>query len=230
MSWSMVLLQAGSSSAPSSSPLGTLYQMVIAGGPLMVPIGLCSVLALGYIVERALALRRRRMHPPDLLPCLLQCVQAGDLATCVERCGDNKSAMAEVLGPGLRKLGAPLLEVEKSVEDAAHRVVARLSGNLRPLQVIAGVAPLLGLLGTVWGMIQAFNVISVERGLGKPELLAGGIAQALITTAAGLAVAIPTHVAYHYFRSRIDRFARDAEEAYVSLVESAARRAQGRAA
>jgi len=111
------------------------------------------------------------------------------------------------------------MEMEKAVEDAGQREVKRLSANLKPLVVIGMIAPLLGLLGTVWGMIEAFRVVATGEGLGDPTKLAGGISQALVTTAAGLVVAIPAQAAYYYYRSRIDRFVRRTEDAYAEISE-----------
>ena len=120
----------------------------------------------------------------------------------------------------LRAWGEPFLEREKAVEDAGAREVRRLSANLKPLVVVAMIAPLLGLLGTVWGMIVAFSTIAMQDGLGKPELLAAGISQALITTAAGLTIAIPTQAAYYYLKGRVERFTLQAEELYGELNHS----------
>ena len=111
-----------------------------------------------------------------------------------------------------------MLEREKAVEDAGAREVKRLHANLRPLVLVGLIAPLLGLLGTVWGMIEAFSNIALQDGLGKPELLASGISQALITTAAGLTVAIPTQAAYFWLKGRIDRFVRRTEDLYLDIV------------
>ena len=115
--------------------------------------------------------------------------------------------------------GIVVPDLEKAVEDAGSREARRLTAKLKPLVVVAGIAPLLGLFGTVWGMIEAFSSIALQDGLGKPELLASGIAQALITTAAGLAIAIPTQAAYFYLRSRVDRFVRSTEDVYLELAE-----------
>ncbi|MCB9916594.1 MAG: MotA/TolQ/ExbB proton channel family protein [Planctomycetes bacterium] len=125
--------------------------------------------------------------------------------------------LTRILGAGLARAGGGAVAAERAAEDAGRREVRRLTGGLRPLVVVAMIAPLLGLLGTVWGMILAFTRIAQEDGLGRPELLAGGISQALITTAAGLAVAIPTQALYYYFRARIDRFARLVEDTQLDL-------------
>jgi biopolymer transport protein ExbB len=125
-----------------------------------------------------------------------------------------------VLSAGLRRAGSPLPEIEKAVEDAGSREVRKLNANLRPLSVVITIAPLLGLLGTVWGMVVAFIQIASAEGLGKPEQLADGISQALITTVAGLVIAIPTQAAYYWFRGRIDRWVREAEAMFDRFAEN----------
>jgi biopolymer transport protein ExbB len=117
-----------------------------------------------------------------------------------------------------------MLEREKAVEDAGARELARLNSHLRPLAIVAVLAPLLGFLGTVFGMIQAFITIALREGLGRPELLAAGISQALVTTAAGLCVAIPAQAAYFWFRGRVERFGRRVEDLYLELDEALAKR------
>lgn len=197
--------------------LSSLLDMVVDGGPLMVPIGLCSVVALAYMVERSVRLRRGRLGTARFGERLAASVRAGGAQRGLEECLKERTPLARILAAGLQRAERPYVEREKAAEDAGLREVRRLSIGMRPLVVVAMIAPLLGLLGTVWGMIQAFSNIALKDGLGKPELLATGISQALITTAAGLAVAIPTQAAYYYFRSRIDRFARTAEDAHLEL-------------
>ena len=149
-------------------------------------------------------------------------VMNGGPAAALEVCRRRERPLARVLAAGLARTGAPDPEVEKAVEDAGEREVKRLSANLRPLVVIGMIAPLLGLLGTVWGMIEAFSSIAFQGGLGKPELLASGISQALVTTAAGLAIAIPAQALYYYFKGRIDRFVRGVEDVYLELEDKLA--------
>jgi len=200
--------------------LDSLYDMVVSGGPVMVPIALCSVVALAYMVERWVRLTSRSLGSRRFGGEVIRAVQEGGVERGLKVCQGRRSSLSRVLGTGLRRWGRSWLEVEKAVEDAGTREVRLLSANLRPLSVVAMLAPLLGLLGTVWGMIEAFSNIALKDGLGRPELLASGISQALITTAAGLAIAIPTQAAWFYFKARVDRVVRLAEEQYALLAES----------
>jgi biopolymer transport protein ExbB len=210
--------------------LDSLYDMIVNGGPVMVPIGLCSVVALTYIVERSLRLRATSLGSRTFGAAVVAALAEGGAERAAEVCQRSASSMARVLLPGIRRWARPTLEREKAVEDAGAREVKRLSANLRPLVVVAAIAPLLGLLGTVWGMIEAFSNIALQDGLGKPEMLASGISQALITTAAGLSVAIPAQAAYFYYKARIDRFVRRAEDVYAEISDLELEQAAGGAA
>lgn len=201
------------------NPLGNLFEIVTSGGPLMVPIALCSVLALAYMVERSVRLRRNRLTRSGFHDELVTAVRSSGATAGLALCEADATSQARILAAGLRRADSEWLEREKAVEDAGSREVDRLSANLKPLVVIGMIAPLLGLLGTVWGMIESFATISGGEGLGSPEALAGGISQALVTTAAGLAVAIPAQAAYYFFRSRIDGFVRRTEDLYVEVSE-----------
>ncbi|HRV81348.1 MAG: MotA/TolQ/ExbB proton channel family protein [Planctomycetes bacterium] len=213
----LVLALQSSPAKPHSIDLASLYEMVLDGGPLMYPIGLCSVIALAFVVERFTRLRSTSIGTRRFAGDVLEIVKAQGSQPALEVCQQNPTPLSRILEAGLLHHTGPFLEMEKVVEDTGRREVKRLSAGLRPLVVVAMIAPLLGLLGTVWGMIGTFTNIAVQDGLGKPELLAGGISQALITTAAGLTVAIPTQAAYYYFKSRIDRFARLAEDTHAAM-------------
>ncbi|MFT7465487.1 MAG: biopolymer transport protein ExbB [Pseudohongiellaceae bacterium] len=202
-----------------NSQLESLFEILISGGPLMIPIGFCSVIALTYMVERSVRLRKGRLYQRQFGDALLAAVRDDGIDKAVELCSKAGTPQARVLAAGLRRADATWMEREKAVEDAGAREVDRLSANLRPLVVIGMISPLLGLLGTVWGMIESFSTISSGEGLGSPEALAGGISQALVTTAAGLSVAIPVNAAYYWFRSRIDHFVRKTEDLYVAVSE-----------
>ncbi len=202
---------------PQNSVVGTVYQSILDGGWMMFPIGLCSIVALAFFVERSMALGKRRLVPKTFAKDLEQAMDQSH-ESALQVCEKTKVPAGRILGAGLRRWGDARPEIEKAVEDAGRREVAKLSGNLKPLVVIAAVAPLLGLLGTVLGMIKAFGVIAVEKGIGKPELLADGISQALVTTAAGLIVAIPAQIAYFYLKAKIDRFIRIVEGLYQDLL------------
>jgi biopolymer transport protein ExbB len=210
-------LAAEPASPAAAGELGSLYEILVSGGPVMIPIALCSVIALAYAVERWLHLMPWKLGKRGFEGELLGAIEQGGVERGLSLCREQPTALARVMHTALARAGAPFLEREKQVEDAGQREVRRMAANLRPLVVVAMIAPLLGLLGTVWGIIVAFSGIA-SGGLGKPEMLANGISQALVTTAAGLAVAIPSQAAYYYFRGRIDRFARRVEELYGKVV------------
>jgi biopolymer transport protein ExbB len=192
-------------SAPSI-PTRSLLEMLIAGGPLMAPIALASFVMLLVVFERAISLRRRRVVPRLFVERFLLQLREGalDRGDALERCEEQSSHIARVFSAALRKWGKPAVEVEQAVLDEGERIGNALRRNLRVLNGVATVSPLLGLLGTVVGMIQSFNVISVSPAMGRGELLAGGIGVAMITTASGLFVAIPALILYLYFAGRVD--------------------------
>jgi len=208
------------SSVPAPAGLESLFELIVSGGPLMIPIAVCSVVALAYATERWVRLRPGYLGTTRFGRSVVAAVQDRGVGPALELCEGGRSPLARILAAGLRHAHAPFLDREKAVEDVAASEVRALSANLRPLLLVWLVAPLLGLLGTVWGMIQAFSEIALSEGLGRPELLAAGIYQALTTTAAGLAVAIPSIVAHHYLKGRIERFARRSEDLYREMDQS----------
>jgi biopolymer transport protein ExbB len=206
------------SSSAAASKLGNLYDLILAGGPLMVPIGLCSVVALGYFVERSGALAAGRLAPSGFADGLAQALAqspAAALDWCVKQ---PKVAIARVMAAGLRRWHEGRAGLERAVEETGGREVAVMMQRLRPLVIITAIAPLLGLLGTVTGMITSFRVMALQKGVGSPELLAGGIAEALVTTAAGLFVAIPVQVVYYWLRAKVDRFAAASEVTFDDVI------------
>lgn len=136
----------------------------------------------------------------------------------MQLCDSYDTSLARILKAGLLRFGGKVDEIERAIEGAGQHEASLLNSNLRVLGAIANLAPMMGLLGTVFGMIKAFNVIS-QSGSGNPSLVASGIAEALITTAAGLVVAIPALSLYHYFRGKIDRHVFEMEEISFQLVE-----------
>ena len=205
----------------AQAKLASLFDLVVSGGPVMIPIGIASVVALAYTIERLIRLRPAELGTSRLGQDIVEAADRGGPAAALSLCRERPRPLARILGAGLSRFGSPVLEMEKAVEDAGQRELRKLSANLRPLVVVAVIAPLLGLLGTVWGIMQAFRAIG-EGGIGRPEMLSYGISQALVTTAAGLAIAIPTQAAYYYFRGRIDAFVRGAEDVYLQLDEKLA--------
>jgi biopolymer transport protein ExbB len=184
----------------------SLWDMLWAGGPLLLPIVVCSFVLLLVVFERMLSLRRRRVLPKMFSERLLLQIGEGalDRYEALDRCEANDSHMSHVFSAALRKWGKPAVEVEQAVLDEGERVANQLRRYLRVINGVATVCPLMGLLGTVWGMMEAFEAIAGSSAMGRPELLAGGIGGALLSTAAGLSVAIPALILYLWFVGRVD--------------------------
>ncbi len=192
--------------AESEQATRSLLEIIIAGGPLLWPIVVASFVMLVVVLERMVSLRRGRVAPQPFVKCLLSQVRDGTLDRdgALDLCEENASPLARVMEAGARRWGRPSVEVEQAVLDEGERVANMLRRNLRVLSGVAQTCPLLGLFGTVWGMMSAFDAIAGESAMGRPEMLAGGISEALVTTAGGLAVAIPSLIAYLYFVGRVD--------------------------
>ncbi len=181
-----------------------MYQFVMKGGYLMYPIMICSVLTLAILFERLFALRRSRIIPDKFIIEVSDLVRQQRMEDALTQCRLNNSSIARVLMAGISRHNKSRQQVKEAIEDVGRLEAANLERFLTILGTIAGIAPLLGLLGTVTGMIKAFSVIS-HAGIGNPQMLAGGISEALITTAAGLTVAIPAFVFFKLLRSRVDK-------------------------
>jgi len=190
----------------SPIPNKNLWSIVSAGGILMIPLAACSFILLVFIFERAIALRRGRVIPKPFVKRFMHKLEEGQLdrEQALLLCEESGSPVANVFAHGLRKWGRPAVEVEQAILDGGERAVNDLRRYVRMFNGISTLSPLLGLCGTVFGMIHAFNEIATSDAMGRPELLAGGIGEALLTTAAGLVVAIPALVAYLFFISRVD--------------------------
>jgi len=196
-----------------------VFEIIKAGGWVMIPILLCSVVAVAIIGERLWALQRKKVCPQHLVPQVWQWVKNNQLEG-VHIAGLMKdSPLGRILAAGLINRHQDRAIMKESIEDVGRHVVFDLERYLNTLGTIAAVSPLLGLLGTVTGIIRSFNVISGAEGMGSPALLAGGISEALITTAAGMMVAIPSLICYRYFRGRVDELVVYMEQEALKLVE-----------
>lgn len=216
----MMLAQAAPAVDRSAVEVQSIWDFVVKGGVLMIPIGLCSLAALTVIVERALSLRRRRIIPPDLVGRIGAALEREGRGRALEICRQDASPTANIFAAAIRRMDEPLAALERHVEQAGAREIFGMRKHLRVLSVVAAVSPLLGLLGTIFGMIRAFQTVATSaEALGRTELLAQGIYQAMITTAAGLIVAIPALVAYHWISSKIDRLVGEMDLMTVVLVE-----------
>lgn len=207
--------------APQEQPSVNILELIFRGGWLMVPIAIMSLIVVAFGVERGLALRREKIMPSELIEALGDAAQHGtfDPRKAYRLCQQYPSTAATVIRAMLLKVGRPHSEVEHAVAEASEREAARLFSNVRWLVLAAAVTPLIGLLGTVWGMIQAFfATANMPAGVNKAELLADGIYVALVTTAGGLAVAIPAAVLAHLFEGRIQVLLREIDELLFNLL------------
>lgn len=214
----------GRALAPGESaaqiPTKSLLDMVLAGGPLLIPLLVCSFVLLLVVFERTVSLRRGRVIPSPFVKRFLHQLREGQLdrAEALQRCEQNCSHVARVFAAAVRKWGRPAVEVEQALIDEGERTAARLRRYLRVMNGVATVSPLVGLLGTVWGMMVAFNSIATASAMGRPELLAAGISQALLTTAAGLFIAIPALIFYLFFAGRVDHLVSEIDQKGQELV------------
>ena len=195
-----------------------MLDMLLAGGWWMAPIMLASVVALGIILERSWSLRRSRVLPSGVVEKIEQLVQNRELTAENLRAIGRQSPLGRVLGAGLAPYAISREEMKARIEDAGRHVAHELECCLTTLGTIAVISPLLGLLGTVVGMIMTFDVITTQ-GLGQPADLAGGISTALLTTAAGLIVAVPTVIAHRAFRAQVDRLVIEMEREAMRLLD-----------
>ena len=196
-----------------------MLELIKAGGWLMVPILLCSVASMAIIAERFWTLQSKRIAPDNLVLTVWQLANRGELDDRRVKALQAESALGRILAAGLSTRNASREIMKEQIEDVGRHVVHELERYLNTLGTIASITPLLGLLGTVIGMIKVFAVITTQ-GVGDPGVLAGGISEALITTAAGLTVAIPSLMFYRYFRGRIDEFVVTMEQEALKLVEA----------
>lgn len=195
-----------------------MFELIQAGGWVMWPIVLCSIVALAIIGERLWSLRRSYVCPPNLLPQASRWLDGNELDEGRLQLLRQSSPLGRILAAGLVNRHHDRDIIKEAIEDAGRRVVPDLERYLRTLGTVAAISPFLGLLGTVLGMIQMFSGIGAH-GIGDPTMVAQGIAKALITTAAGLVVAIPSIMFYRYFRGRVDELLLDMEEQALKLIE-----------
>lgn len=212
----------------ASIQIGNLISIIREGGVLMFPIMFCSVVLLVFVMERLFFLRRARIIPRPFVRGVIEQLEQNQLDRdeAIELCENNGSPIAELFIAALKKWGRPAVEVEQAILDAGERVTSQLRRYLRLFNAISNLAPLLGLLGTVLGMIDAFNSIAQADAMGRPELLASGIGGALLTTAAGLCVAIPAYAAYAFFVGRTDRLILEMDALGQNVVELISAEAQ----
>ena len=196
-----------------------MLEIFAKGGPVMWPLLLCSIIALAVALERAWFLYRARMNTREFMERINEALGKNQLAEANRLCEEYRGPLSSIFQTALRKHRRSREEIEKAVESSAGVEVAKMERNLVILATMGKMAPLLGFYGTVTGMIKAFESIA-KAGMGDPGVVAGGIAEALITTAAGLTIAIPTVTIQYFFVHRINRFVLDMEESSIKFLDA----------
>ncbi len=204
-----------------------MIEIVKSGGLLMAPIILCAIIAMGIILERYWTLQSKKVIPEDLTSKVWGWVEKDALDQQQIQTLHQGSPLGQILAAGLINRDRERVIMKDSIQDTGRHVVHEMERYLDTLGTIAAVTPLLGLLGTVIGMVKVFTAITTH-GVGNPTVLAGGIAEALITTAAGLTVAIPALIGYRYYRNKIDSLVVDMEKEAIKLVEALHRRQENK--
>ena len=200
--------------------MGTFWEYMEKGGPVMWPILILSIIGFAVMIERAWVLRKARINVNEFLAKIRKALMVNrSLRDAVKICEQYQGPVASVMKAGLLKHGQPKDDVEKTIENAAMYETTRLERGLAVIATAANIEPMLGFLGTVTGMINSFDALA-KSGLSNPGLVAAGISEALITTASGLIIAIPMQLAYNYFTTRINKFVRDVETSTNMLLET----------
>ncbi len=205
----------------------SVWEFVVKGGVMMIPIGACSLVMIAVLAERFMVLRKGNIIPSNFMKGLDRTLRA-PVATEERRrdalhyCKSNASPIASICAAGIRRLSAPIEVIEKHLSAEGEHQVFHMRKHMRALAVVASIAPLLGLLGTILGMIRAFQTVAISgEALGKTEMLAGGIYEAMITTAAGLFVALPAIIGHHWVSAKVEHLAADMDRIAFDLVELA---------
>lgn len=207
-----------------------MFEFIEKGGAIMYPIILCSIIAFGIILERLYYLRKIKIDSVAFMNNIEGALKRNKIAEAVNICEGTNGPIAVIIKAGLLKHDRPRQEMREAIEDAGHQEVPRLERHIKVLATIAHISPLLGLLGTVAGMIKAFQAIQLKAITLNPVSsgnLADGIWQALLTTAAGLIVAIPAIVAYHYLVARVQDFVLEMERSATELINILSQRIEG---
>lgn len=197
-----------------------LLDIFLKGGLVMWPILLCSVIGLAVVIDRFLVIRRAKINVPAFMVRIRGYIKKKDMSGAASYCMQEKSPIAHMVRKGLKKFGLGHERVREAIENAGRQEIGKMEKGLSILATISGVAPLLGFLGTVTGMIQAFMTIEDLAGAANPSDLAGGIWEALITTAFGLIVGIPALAFYNYFTNKVKRSVSDMETVANDVVDT----------
>jgi biopolymer transport protein ExbB len=211
-----VALAEGAEAANTSV---SLIDLALAGGWAMIPLALLSLAAVYIFVERYLTLKKAAKNPEGFTDRIKRMVLAGDITGAKMLCSQANTPVSRMLEKGINRIGNPLKNIETSIENVGKIEISRLERGLAGLATIAGAAPMLGFLGTVTGMIQAFIAIAQAEGSISPQLLSSGIYQAMVTTAAGLIIGLPAYVGYNYLVGKIDSIVHSMEYSSIEFLD-----------
>jgi biopolymer transport protein ExbB len=196
-----------------------LMDLIFKGGVMMIPIFLLSLAAVYIFVERIRTLRQAMASPDEFMTQIKDLVVKGDLNAAKVVCAQSDTPMSRMIEKGLIRIGSSLKNIQASIENVGRIEIYRLEKNLSILATIAGAAPMLGFLGTVMGMINAFMSIAQEEGAVSPKMLSAGIYEAMVTTAAGLVVGVLAYLAYNYLVTRMQKVIHSMEYSSIEFVE-----------
>jgi biopolymer transport protein ExbB len=218
----MILLQIVADTVATSSSSGSslsVIELAINGGFMMVPIAVLWVLAIYLFIERILLINKANEDPDPFMARVKDLVLRGDINGARALCGQTNTPVARMIEKGISRIGSPLKNIEASIENVAKIEVFKLEKNLATLATVSGAAPMMGFLGTVIGMVEAFISISQEEGSVSPKLLSSGIYTAMITTVAGLMVGIIAYLAYNYLVSRVQKVIHKMEYTSIDFID-----------
>ncbi|HEY5916699.1 MAG TPA: MotA/TolQ/ExbB proton channel family protein [Chryseolinea sp.] len=197
----------------------SVIDLAIQGGFMMIPIAVLWVLAIYFFIERVLTINKANQDPEAFMGRIKELVLRGDINGAKMLCSQNGTPVARMIEKGIARIGSPLKNIEASIENVGKIEVFKLEKNLPSLATIAGAAPMMGFLGTVIGMVEAFISISQEEGSVSPKLLSSGIYTAMITTVAGLVVGIIAYLAYNYLVSRVQKVIHKMEYTSIDFID-----------
>lgn len=217
----MMIAQIVTGAVESAKPEQAIsfWSLVMAGGPLMIPLLICSIIAIYIFVERLLTINRANVSSDSFMGKIKELVVRGDINGAKILCAQYDTPIARMIEKGVARIGSPLKNIEASIENVGKIEVFRLEKNLSVLATIAGAAPMIGFLGTVIGMVSAFIAIAQEEGSVSPKLLADGIYTAMVTTVAGLIVGIIAYLGYNYLVTRVSKVVHKMEYSSIEFID-----------
>lgn len=215
----MVLAQIVAAASPPETDALSVVELAVKGGFMMIPIILSSFVAVYIFVERVLTINKANQNPDAFIGRIKEMVLKGDIQGARLLCSQFDSPIARMIEKGVSRIGSPLKNIEASIENVAKIELFKLEKNLSMLATVSGAAPMMGFLGTVIGMVEAFIAIAQEEGSVSPKLLSSGIYTAMITTVAGLIVGIVAYLAYNYLVTRVSKVVHKMEYSSIEFID-----------